>query len=327
MEDENGMNVGDMILQEDPVTAAIFHEDPDALENILQKEGALVNYHVQHTCKTPLLLAVGPKPVHTALARVLLDHGANVQEGETAHLISPLMAACNVGNLELAGLLLDRNAQVNAQSADGKTALIQMARGGNLEVFELLLDRGADLTIYDEQAKNALMYACSENRQNIVRYLMSRPHNGVNDYKVDTPLWYAAAAGHAGIVKLLIEAGASVEYRTDGTIYSTTPLMEACEWGHLDVVKLLLQNGAEVASPTGRKALILARRAGYSEVVVMMEQWQKRLEALYRFVDEGGPAKDSIPSSLLPFILHRGGRRPDTNYRILRSRIGHTGGL
>jgi ankyrin repeat protein len=231
------------------------------------------------------------------------------------------MAACNVQNFNLAELLLQRGADVNAQSVDGKTALIQTARLGSLDLFRLLLTWGADLSIYDEQAKNALMYACSENRETIVRYLMAQPHTGVNDYKVDTALWYAAAAGHAGVVQLLIEAGALIEYRLDGTIYSTTPLMEACEWGHVDVVELLLHHGADVGNRTGRKALNLARRSGYHDVVASMERWEKRLDALCSFIDDRGPTGDTVPASALPLILQKAGCRPELTHRILRYRI------
>lgn len=313
--------IRDMIIDGDAVAAAILYEDPEALERHLIQFQASVNYRVRHTANTPLLLAVGPDAVHTAMARILLDHGADVHEGETVHGISPLMAACNVENMDLADLLLQRGADVNAQSVDGKTALIRMARLGSLELFRLLLRWGADVNIYDEQAKNALMYACSENRESIVRFLMEQPHTGVNDYKVDTALWYAAAAGHAGIVRLLIDAGALIEYRLDGTIYSTTPLMEACEWGHVEVVELLLHHGADVDSLTGRKAMKLARRSGYHEVVTSMERWQKRLLALSSFLDEGGPTDATAPTSLLPLILERAGQRPELTHRILRLRI------
>ena len=322
----NNMTIHDMIIRgDDALAAAIEAQDPTALEQLLQ-DGAPVNYFVLHTSKTPLLLAVGPDTVHTMMVMKLLDFGANVQEGESFHGISPLMAACNVQNVEVAELLLQRGANVNAQSVDGKTALIQTARLGNLELFRLLLQWGANLSIYDEQAKNALMYACSENRLTIVRYLMSQPQSGVNDYKVDTALWYASAAGHADVVRLLIEAGALLEYRLEGTIYSTTPLMEACEWGHVNVVELLLQNGAEVKSLTGRKALNLARRSGYHEVVFSMERWEKRLDILCAFLDEGRLAENTVPASLLPLLLAQGGRRPELTHRILRYRMDDLAG-
>jgi len=321
---------------EDPLCAAILQEDVQELEHLLL-QGAPVNYKVPRTSNTPLMIAVGPSPTHTLMVQHLLDHQARVDVGESFHGITPLMAACNVGNYKLAELLLRRGAKVNAQSADGKTALIRMARKGNLNIVKLLLQWGAELHVFDEQAKNALMYACSENQIHVVKYLLQPPTTeanvGVNEYKVDTPLWHACAAGHADIVRLLVEEGnAKIEYRLDGTIYSTTPLMEACEWGHLAVVQILLEHGASVTSRTGRKALLLAQRSGYQEVVQLMEFWQKRLVALESLLEPEGPlaaamendttaAAGPVPVSLIPVILSLVGKRPDLTHRILNLRV------
>jgi ankyrin repeat protein len=334
-------SIRDLILQNDPLAAAILLEDAAELEHLLLEGRAPnVNYKVLPTSKTPLLLAVGPASVHTLMVEHLLDHGgADVELGESCHQITPLMAACNVENYSLVELLLQRGAQPNAQSVDGKTALIQMAKLGNLNLVRLLLQWGANPSIYDEQAKNALMYACSENRIEIVRFLLQHIDNNnnnnnaqeasaagrrvANDYKVDTPLWYACAAGHMEVVKVLIEeGGAKIEYRLDGTVYSTTPLMEACEWGHFQVVQLLLEHGADVSSLTGRKALALARRSGYHKVEQLMEFWTKRLRELQSFLEAGGPAdQDTVPASLVPLILSQTGKRPQLTHVILSLRV------
>lgn len=309
--------------------AAIQEQNVTQLRDLLQgnpskhKDGAVhgvnVNYQIVGTTKTPLLLAVGPLPVHSEMVQLLLDHNANVEEGESYHGISPLMAAVNVQNMSLVELLLQHGANVNTQAADGKTPLIQMARSGNLPLLQLLLDWGAHVHIYDEQAKNALMYACSENRLNIVQYLLSLPTVHVNDYKVDTPLWHACAAGHVEIVQQLLYHGAQIEYRLDGTIYSTTPLMEACEWGHDQVVELLLHHGADVTSRTGRKALTLAQRSGYHKAVQCMERWKKRLEGLEMLVDTG--TVTDVPATWIPLVLALAGQRPALTHRIMTIRV------
>jgi len=330
------------MMDENELAVSILNNDLMTLERLLKENGASVNEPIAPTYSTPLLLAVGPEPIHTRMVQILLEYGANVQVGESFHQVTPLMAACNVENYDIVLLFLHGGANINVRSVDGKTALIQTARIGNLNVFQLLLEWGADKSLYDEQAKNALMYACSENRISIVQYLMTPQEQqqqstssspidlsittGVNDYKVDTALWYAAASGHVEIVQLLLDGGAWIEYRQDGTIYSTTPLMEACEWGHVDVVETLLYYGAQVDNLTGRKAMNLARRSGYHDVVSVLEKWEKRLKNLIdRFVkqpEEGSAIEDAtIPANLLPTILERPGRRPDLIYQILRRRM------
>lgn len=60
-----------------------------------------------------------------------------------------------------------------------------------------------------------------------------------------TPLSRAAAKGHLGVVKLLLERGASVNIPGRGGL---TPLHEAAGCGQLEVCRVLLGAGAAVAA-------------------------------------------------------------------------------
>ena len=55
-------------------------------------------------------------------------------------------------------------------------------------------------------------------------------------------------AGHLGMVKFLLEAGADQEHKTDEM---HTALMEASMDGHVQVARLLLDSGAQVRLYTG----------------------------------------------------------------------------
>jgi len=93
-------------------------------------------------------------------ARVLLDHGADVQAAtEDSFLqIHPLgcaVASPDVPNpsddesvvLSLIDLLLDRGADVNATRRDGMTALHSAAYRGHLRVIRRLVERGAHVNV------------------------------------------------------------------------------------------------------------------------------------------------------------------------------------
>ncbi len=58
-----------------------------------------------------------------------------------------------------------------------------------------------------------------------------------------TPLFKAAERGHAEVVKVLLERGASVNLRD--TFYGATPMTWALDKGHVAVVRALLEKGAE----------------------------------------------------------------------------------
>uniref|UniRef100_A0A8R1E5D5 ANK_REP_REGION domain-containing protein n=1 Tax=Caenorhabditis japonica TaxID=281687 RepID=A0A8R1E5D5_CAEJA len=79
-----------------------------------------------------------------------------------------------------------------------------------------------------------------------------------DNIKGTPPLWAASAAGHLGIVKLLVEqANADVNQATNT---QSTPLRGACYDGHLDIVKYLLEHGADPHLPNrhGHTCLMIA---------------------------------------------------------------------
>lgn len=81
-----------------------------------------------------------------------------------------------------------------------------------------------------------------------------------------SPLVAAARVGDLVIGKLLIDAGADVEFHAPG---DETPLMAASGHGKLDFVKYLVTNGAEVNKKLGGdgSALLIASREGSLETV------------------------------------------------------------
>lgn len=59
-------------------------------------------------------------------------------------------------------------------------------------------------------------------------------------------MFYFTGAGHLGIVKTLVKAGADVNHTTAN---NSTPIRAACYDGRLDIVKYLTMHGADVNIP------------------------------------------------------------------------------
>ncbi len=92
---------------------------------------------------TALMMAAFRKD-KTALLE-LLQRGAQVnQKGWTA-----LHYAAAAGSVEIATILLDKYAYIDAETPSGMTPLMIAAREGQEDVVQLLLDQGADATLKD----------------------------------------------------------------------------------------------------------------------------------------------------------------------------------
>ena len=106
----------------------------------------------------------------TAKVQSLLDKGANpnlkTDDGKTV-----LMLAAYLGHTDIAKLLIDKGADVNATDKDGKTALMYAAEKGNLDVAQLLLNKGADINAVDNNGKTALQIAKDNNQTPMVDFL------------------------------------------------------------------------------------------------------------------------------------------------------------
>jgi ankyrin repeat protein len=114
------------------------------------------------------------------MATLLLDRGADVNAGAGEGLLhTPLEAAIESGNIELATLLLDWGADVNTQDAHAHTALYAtfFMRDKAAEMIDLLLDRGADIEAADHFGQTPLLHAAMLGRAEAVQALLQRGAN------------------------------------------------------------------------------------------------------------------------------------------------------
>lgn len=177
-----------------------------------------------------------------ALVEKLLAAGAAVNEPDTLGG-TPLHDACWAGELEIARLLVERGARVNARHREaGSTPLHYAVITNHAAVVEFLLDKGADLQATYQSGSTPLHLAANRGYAGIAGLLIAR---GAEVNRADaggaTPLDEAAWKGHAAMVTLLIGKGGR---------FSAATLSQAVTKGHDDVVKLLLAAGAD-ANATG----------------------------------------------------------------------------
>lgn len=112
---------------------------------------------------------------HHDTVELLLNAGANVNVPAQNNLrVTALHSAAAAGRFDIAQLLIDRGADVNASHQDQYTALHAAAATGQVELAKLLLDRGADINARTAAGKTALAYAVEAGQANVAKLLESR---------------------------------------------------------------------------------------------------------------------------------------------------------
>jgi len=150
-----------------------------------------------------------------------------------------LSNAVLAGDLAKTKAMLSNGADCNAPNEEGATLLMLAAGAGHYEMVELLLEAGATVDATDTRGWTALMKA-------VFNYELNR--------------------GFPDVVSLLIDAGADIEHQVS---YGTRPLMLAAGYGEAGVVDVLLAAGADSAATNegGRTARTMAETKDYVEVV------------------------------------------------------------
>jgi hypothetical protein len=143
----------------------------------------------------------------------LIDNGADVNAVQL-NGVTALIYACEEGHLEIALLLIEKGANVNAAGTDdGTTALMNASWKGHLEVVRELCKRGANVNAArTDDGFTALMGACEEDHLEVVRELCERGANVNAGRTTDgyTALMAASQEGHLSVVRELCEKGADI---------------------------------------------------------------------------------------------------------------------
>jgi ankyrin repeat protein len=145
--------------------------------------------------------------------------------------------------------LLARGAGVNTRSTSGRTALMAAAGAGDPALVEELLRRSASVNLRSRRGQTALLLASEgritdrtgKHRAVIRRLLAAGADPNMRDQWGDSPLMYAASLGDAGLVKELLDRGATAHGHNDTM---STALDLARQGQHPEVVRLLQEAGA-----------------------------------------------------------------------------------
>ncbi|MFH1755589.1 MAG: ankyrin repeat domain-containing protein [Candidatus Latescibacterota bacterium] len=215
-------------------------------------------------------------PIHFAatignieIARLLLDAGADIDAGDSDNSTALGVAAMRKHG-ELVAFLIANGADVNKRDRKADCPLSFAVFGRDEAIIQQLLDAGADLYFRNPDGETLLHISSARGVRSLVEHLLD------NNAAIDllsanggTALGYAAMSGHAEIVKLLLERGANPNPVPAGEV---PPLLFTCWRNQLECAEILLANGAAVDHPAQRNttALFYAAESCSPEMVTLL---------------------------------------------------------
>ena len=173
------VNIREKTMGSTPLMVACSLDGTDEIVELLISKGADVNIKGTYNGRTALIWAAANSKKAVEL---LLENGAEVKvkgvDGMTAFIYSIFGILSGSVTTEVCDLLLKKGEDVNAQltgaDATGWTALMFAASNGKLDLIKYLISKGTDVNLKAKDGTTALSLAIKEKNDEIIKVLKTK---------------------------------------------------------------------------------------------------------------------------------------------------------
>ena len=248
-------------------------------EEVISTRGEITVLNIAEVDKLPALVTATANGNITCV-RQLLDCGANVNDDNAG---GPLVKmATEQGNASLVRMLLQAGACVNDDKAGGLHLVKLATEQGDFDIVSQLIKHGASFVPQerDPNKKSLLIIAVEKGNASLVRVLLQAGASINEDNAGGLHLVKLATEQEdVDIVSQLIKHGARVD-PGEHDPSKITPLIIAVKKGNAALVKILLQGGANIKrrNSNGLTPLAIARANGFDDIVRQIPdfEWQEQ---------------------------------------------------
>ncbi|XP_077979567.1 transient receptor potential cation channel subfamily A member 1-like [Glandiceps talaboti] len=236
------------------------------LEAAMKRNIAIKEYieDADNEGSTAIHLAVGNS--HLKATKLCLDHGVDVDIAKSCNAYTPLQLAAVYGHTDIANLLIQRGAQINARDSEHMTPLHRASLYNQVEMMKFLLSKGACLDARDSEHFTPLLVTAWKGQSDAALFLLSEHANlEAFDSSGKTCLHWAVEGDHVQYVTMLLGNGAKVLLDMKDS-KDQTPVHYVAENGNLEMLNVLIDNGANLCAKDGDEKMPLHIASQYGRL-------------------------------------------------------------
>jgi len=254
-----------------PLHLAIINGKDEVSKLLIEKGSDLTKQNV--VGKTPLHLTV--RHNRKAIAELLIAKGSEIDSRDDRQRTPLGLAARETGNVDIARLLIQKGADINAKDVNSQMPLNFAAWKGFNGMIDLLLDNEADFDTRRGTTRQMLSFAAGCGSFPLFKAVLDKENTLLSNESFNRRIMRTAImGGSVEIVNSLLAK--NIPLNNDANSYSWTPAHYAAADGHAAMIRFLIAKNIDITQRTlsGKSVYNVAEENNQSEVLKLIAALQ-----------------------------------------------------